>query len=94
MCSGLVNRANEHADTEWPLGWMTSLDLTLLSNSSYESFAWVFASIDILIVEAGISHEFAEEAGISCHSRDHDAHMLINFEKLFLMNCQIVGTLL
>jgi len=73
---------------------MACLDLTPLTDSSYESLTRVLTSIDILVVEAGISHELAQEAGICCHSRDYNSHMLIDFKELLLVDCQIVRTLL
>ena len=90
MCSCGVDGADEETNTEGSLGWMSGLDLTLLGNGGNESLCWVLASIDILIVDASVHHELAEETSISGHTRDNDTHVIINFENLLLVDSQVV----
>ena len=94
MCSSLVNSSNKETNTEWSLGWVSSLDLTLPTNSSNQPFAWMSTAIDIRVVEACVAHEFGQETSISCHSRDANTHMVIDSKHFLLVIGQIVRTLL
>ena len=94
MCSSLVYCSNKETNTEWSLGWVSSLDLTLPTNSSNQPFAWMSTAIDIRVVEACVAHEFGQETSISCHSRNANAHVIIDSKHFFLVIGQIVRTLL
>ena len=94
MCASLVYSSNKETNTKRSLGWVSSLDLTLSTNSSNQPFAWVSAAIDVRVVETCVAHEFGQETGISCHSSDADSHMVINTKHFLLVISQIMRTLL
>lgn len=94
MCPSLIESTNEETDTKWTLRRMSCLDLTLLTNGCDQSLTRMLASIDILILEASVGHELAQEASISCHTCDDDSHVLVDLEDLFLVDCQVMRRLL
>ena len=50
-------------------------------------------SINIGVVEASIAHELSEEASISSHTGDADAHVSVDLEDLLLMHSQVMWAL-
>ena len=94
MSSCLIDSSDQKADSEGSLIWMACLSLGLLADDGDETLARVLRSIDVLVVEASISHEFGEESGICSHARNDDAHMGVDLEDLLLVNGQVMGALL
>jgi len=69
---------------------MASLSLGFLSNFINHSLNWMLALMSVPVVQGFVSHEFAQESGISSEPREHHTHMIINIIYFFLMGSQII----
>lgn len=86
VSAGLVNRSDEESHTEGSLGGVSSLDLALLANLGDHALAGVLTAVGVPVVEALVAHEFGEEAGICSHSRNNNAHVVVDLKDLLLVS--------
>jgi len=90
MSAKFINSCNEKADTEWSLGWVTCLGLTLFGKLIDHSLNWVLTVVSVPVVQALVSHEFVNVSGISGKTGEHHAHVVIDVEDLLLMGGKII----
>jgi len=90
VSASLIDRSNQESDAEGSLAGVASLDLRLFADLDDKTLAGVVAAVSVLVVEALVSHELGEEASICGHTRDNDAHVVIDLEDFLLVACQIM----
>jgi hypothetical protein len=71
-----------------------SLDLRLIADFRDQSFAGMSAAVSKKIVQAFVPHKLGQEASVSGHARDDDAHVIIDFKHFLLVACQIMWAFL
>jgi len=91
VSSSLINRTDEETNTEGTLAGVSSLNLALLANLSDEALTGMETTVGVPVVEALVAHKFGQEASVSSHTRNANAHMSVDLKYFFLMVCQIMG---
>ena len=90
VSSALVAGSAQHANTERSFCGVRSLNLTLATDLGDQSLNGVLAFVCVPVVEALVAHELAQEARISSHTRNDDAHVSVDVEHFLLGRCQVI----